>query len=95
MRVAEDEASLITAIDQARNEALAAFGNGGVYIERYVGKPRHIEVQVIADTHGNVCHLMERDCSVQRRHQKLIEEDPQVPICRPSGAKRSAKPPCG
>ena len=76
MRVAENEDSLLQSVRQARTDAEAAFGNGGVYLERYIGNPRHIEVQVIADTHGNVCHLFERDCSVQRRHQKLIEEAP-------------------
>jgi len=76
MRVAESEANLKSQLEAARNEAAAAFGNGGVYLEKYIERPRHIEVQVIADTHGNVCHLFERDCSVQRRHQKLVEEAP-------------------
>lgn len=76
MRVAQDEAALKTAIQQAHNEALAAFGNGDCFIEKYVGRPRHVEVQVLADNHGNVVHLWERDCSTQRRHQKLIEESP-------------------
>lgn len=76
MRVANDEASLQSAVAQAQTEAKAAFGNPGVYLERYIDRPRHVEVQIIADQHGNVVHLHERDCSVQRRHQKLIEESP-------------------
>ncbi|MEO8495334.1 MAG: acetyl-CoA carboxylase biotin carboxylase subunit [Planctomycetota bacterium] len=76
MRVAANELVLKTAIQQAQTEAQAAFGNGGVYLEKYVERPRHVEVQIIADHHGNAVHLWERECSTQRRHQKLIEESP-------------------
>lgn len=76
MRVAEDEADLKNALEQAAQEAQAAFGNGGVYLEKFIDRPRHVEVQVLADQHGNVVHLWERDCSTQRRHQKLVEEAP-------------------
>ncbi len=76
MRVAHNDISLQNGLFQARAEAEAAFKDGSVYIERYVDKPRHIEFQILADTHGNVVHLGERDCTVQRRYQKLIEESP-------------------
>lgn len=74
MKVAPDADSFESSFTMARNEAKAAFGNGDVYIEKYLGNPRHIEVQVIGDSHGNAIHLGERDCSIQRRHQKVIEE---------------------
>jgi len=80
MRIATDESSLRNGIRTARAEAEANFGNGAVYLERYVEKPRHIEFQVIGDKHGNLIHLGERECSIQRRHQKLIEESPSVAI---------------
>jgi acetyl-CoA carboxylase biotin carboxylase subunit len=76
MRVVHSEAALLGAINLTRNEALAAFGNGQVYMEKFLERPRHIEFQVLADNHGNVVHLGERDCSMQRRHQKVIEEAP-------------------
>ena len=76
MRVAADADDFARAFQLARSEALSAFGNGDVYVEKYLQRPRHIEFQIMGDKHGNVIHLGERDCSVQRRHQKLIEEAP-------------------
>jgi len=86
MKVAEDEDRLAEAFDLARAEAIAAFGNGEVYMEKFLKRPRHIEVQVLADNHGNAVHLGERDCSLQRRHQKLVEEAPSPAL---NAAQRS------
>jgi len=76
MRIARDADEFGQLFSLAQNEALSAFGNGDVYVEKFLARPRHVEIQVVGDTHGRVIHLGERDCSVQRRHQKLIEESP-------------------
>ncbi|MFK8010361.1 MAG: acetyl-CoA carboxylase biotin carboxylase subunit [Saprospiraceae bacterium] len=78
MRVVENLEELPEQMERAISEAISAFGDGSVFIEKYVTSPRHIEIQVLADTHGNVVHLFERECSVQRRHQKVVEEAPSV-----------------
>ena len=76
MRIVWKEEDLQEAWDSARQEAAAAFCNDGVYMEKFIEEPRHIEIQIAGDQYGNACHLSERDCSIQRRHQKLVEETP-------------------
>ncbi len=78
MRIVEREKDLEDQMKRAISEAESAFGDGSVFIEKYIGSPRHIEIQVLADTHGNFVHLFERECSIQRRHQKVVEEAPSV-----------------
>lgn len=80
MRIVREESELAGNLELAQSEALSAFKNGAVYIERYIERPRHIEIQVLADEHGNVIHLGERECTIQRRHQKLLEEAPSPAI---------------
>jgi 3-methylcrotonyl-CoA carboxylase alpha subunit len=80
MKVVREQSMLFPAIAQARREATAAFGDGTLYVERLVDRPRHVEIQVVADHHGHVVHLFERECSIQRRHQKVIEETPSVAL---------------
>lgn len=82
MRVVHTEAALLGAVSTTRSEALAAFGNATIYLEKFLENPRHVEIQVLADEHGNAVHLFERDCSMQRRHQKVVEEAPAPGIDR-------------
>ncbi|MEZ4772456.1 MAG: acetyl-CoA carboxylase biotin carboxylase subunit [Bacteroidia bacterium] len=78
MRIVNEAEEFVSQMDRAVSEAQSSFGNGAVFIEKYVGSPRHIEIQVLADSHGNVVYLFERECSVQRRHQKVVEEAPSA-----------------
>jgi pyruvate carboxylase subunit A len=87
MRVARDEAELRTGLEAAKSTAERAFGDATVFLERYVEEPRHIEIQVLADTHGSTIHLGERECSIQRRHQKVLEESPS-PVVDPEQRER-------
>ena len=80
MRVVGDEAGLAEAVEGAKREALHSFGDDTVFLERYLTSPRHVEIQVLGDTHGNLIHLFERECSIQRRHQKVIEEAPSAAV---------------
>src|SRR5262249_45222890 len=80
MPVVQGESELLAAFGAAEREALAAFGDGRLFLERYVERPRHVEVQILADQLGNVVHLGERECSIQRRHQKIIEETPSPAV---------------
>ncbi|MGC8823529.1 MAG: acetyl-CoA carboxylase biotin carboxylase subunit [Bacteroidales bacterium] len=82
MRLVEDESQLANMLHLAKSEAMAAFGDDSVYVEKYITSPHHIEFQILADQHGNVIHLCERECSIQRRHQKMVEETPS-PIMTP------------
>ncbi len=87
MRIVEEESGLKEGLERAISEAQNAFGDGSVFIEKYVAGPRHIEVQIMADKHGNICYLFERECSIQRRHQKVVEEAPSA-VLTPELRKR-------
>ncbi|SFJ58370.1 acetyl-CoA carboxylase biotin carboxylase subunit [Myroides guanonis] len=80
MRIVENEGEFESQMQRAISEATSAFGDGSVFIEKYIGAPKHIEIQVLADEHGNIVHLFERECSVQRRHQKVVEEAPSTAL---------------
>ena len=87
MRAIRDQESARELISAARREAVAAFGDGTLYVERLIDKPRHVEVQIFGDTHGNIVHLFERECSIQRRHQKIVEESPSPALTEPVRAR--------
>ena len=87
MRVVEHEKNLVSSYNLAYNEAVSNFGNGDIYVEKLIQSPRHVEIQVLADKKGNAIHLGERECSIQRRHQKLVEETPS-PVVSPKLRKR-------
>jgi acetyl-CoA carboxylase biotin carboxylase subunit len=91
MRIVHNLDDLAKNVKMATREAEAAFGNGDVYIEKYIVAPRHIEIQVMGDHHGNVVHLGERECSIQRRHQKLLEEAPSVALTDKQRRKLGAR----
>jgi len=90
MRLCQKEEDIITSVRAAKSEAMSAFGNDAVYVEKYISSPHHIEFQILADNHGNVIHLFERECSVQRRHQKVIEETPS-PLMTPKVREEMGK----
>lgn len=90
MRLVKKEVDVVSAVRAARSEAMSAFGDDSVYIEKYISSPHHIEFQILADEHGNVVHLFERECSVQRRHQKMIEETPS-PLMTPELREQMGK----
>lgn len=92
MRLVREDDELLRLFLAAQGEAEAAFGNPGLYLEKFIERPRHIEFQIMADSYGNVIHLGERDCSIQRRHQKLLEEAPS-PALTPELREKWVQPP--
>ena len=90
MRLVEKEEDIVSSVRAAQSEARSAFGNDAVYIEKYIKSPHHIEFQILGDKHGNVIHLFERECSVQRRHQKVVEETPS-PLMTPEVREEMGK----
>ena len=93
MRRVNSEDELATAFNLAQSEAKKSFGDDAIYLERFIECPRHVEIQVLADAHGNVVHLFERDCSIQRRHQKVFEEAP-CPVLEPETRKKMTEAAC-